>query len=268
MRSVGAAVAFDTGRRAGSRTGPGSFSSCFRLVSRARASLRFRSFAETLWFMYDEQTVDHAGPSGGTPSGVSAETVSVRDRKRALRREKIALRRAMSAELRSRADEAINRRLLEIVRAEKPSGLVAYVSDGTEPDLTPVLQYALQAGIPLCLPRFEQDGSYSIVTVRSLDFPASHWGIPEPAADSPAAPPELLAKALWLVPGVAFDREGGRLGRGKGIYDRFLAGISGTAAGIAYDCQITTAALPMEKHDRPLELVVTESALYRRNELE
>ncbi|MBQ6596043.1 MAG: hypothetical protein IJH79_00690, partial [Lentisphaeria bacterium] len=78
---------------------------------------------------------------------------------------------------------------------------------------------------------------------------------------------DMLRKALWLVPGVAFDRKDGRLGRGKGIYDRFLAGIEGTAAGIAYDCQMT-AALPMEKHDRFLELVVTESAVFRRNELE
>ena len=122
--------------------------------------------------MYDEQTSVHAGSSGGTSSGASAEAVSVHDLKRAVRREKIALRRAMSAELRSRADEAINRRLLEIVRTEKPSGLVAYVSDGTEPDLSPVMRYALQAGITLCLPRFEQSGAYSIVTVRSLDFPA------------------------------------------------------------------------------------------------
>ena len=193
--------------------------------------------------MYDEQTAVHAGQSGGTSSGTTAESLSLHDLKRAVRREKIALRRAMSAELRSRADAAINRRLLEIVRTEKPSGLVAYVSDGTEPDLTPVLQYALQAGIPLCLPRFAEDGSYSIVMVRSLDFPASHWGIPEPSADAPAAPPGLLAEALWLVPGVAFDSACRRLGRGKGVYDRLLARGAGKTIGIFYELQ---------RSDRPL----------------
>ena len=158
--------------------------------------------------MIDEQTLDRAA---------AAEDVSPHELKRAIRREKIALRRAMPSEIRSQADETINRRLLEIVRTEEPSGLVAYVSDGTEPDLTPVMRHALQAGITLCLPRFEQSGSYSVVTVRSLDFPVSHWGIPEPSADAPAAPPELLAKSLWLVPGVAFDPACRRLGRGKGV---------------------------------------------------
>ena len=224
-------------------------------------SLRFRSFAETLWFMYDEQTVDHAGPSGGMPNQASAEAVSLRDLKRSVRREKIALRRAMSAELRSAADAAINDRLLEIVRTEKPSGLVAYVSDGTEPDLTPVLQYALQTGIPLCLPRFEQDGSYSIVTVRSLDFPVSHWGIPEPSADAPAAPSGLLAEALWLVPGVAFDPACRRLGRGKGVYDRLLARGTGKTIGIFYELQ-RCEALPHEPADQPVGRVVTESGVF------
>ena len=106
------------------------------------------------WFMYDEQTVDHAGSVCGTPVAAPAESGSLRDLKKAVRREKIALRRAMPAGIRSAADGAINDRLLDIVRAEKPSGLVAYVSDGTEPDLTPVMRYVLQAGITLCLPRF------------------------------------------------------------------------------------------------------------------
>ena len=178
--------------------------------------------------MNDEQTNDRAGAAGGMSS---AEAPSLHDRKKAIRREKIALRRAMPPEIRGKADDAISRRLLEIVRTEKPSALVAYVSDGTEPDLTPVLRHALQAGITLCLPRFAQDGSYSIVTVRSLDFPASHWGIPEPSADAPAASPDVLANALWLVPGVAFDPACRRLGRGKGVYDRLLARGAGKTIG-------------------------------------
>ena len=211
--------------------------------------------------MYDEQTVDHAGPACGKPPAASAEAVSLHDLKRAIRREKIAMRRAMSAEVRSAADAAINRRLLDIVRAEKPSGLVAYVSDGTEPDLTPVMQYALQEGNTLCLPRFEQDGSYSIVTVRSLVFPTSHWGIPEPSADAPAAPLELLAEALWLVPGVAFDSACRRLGRGKGVYDRLLARGTGKTIGIFYELQ-RCEELPHEPTDQPVGRVVTETGVF------
>ena len=211
--------------------------------------------------MNDEQTDAHAGQSGGTPPKASAEAQSMHEQKKAVRREKIALRRAMPAGLRLAADEAINRRLLDIVRTEKPSGLVAYVSDGTEPDLAPVMQYALQAGITLCLPRFEQSGAYSIVTVRSLDFPASHWGIPEPSADAPAAPPELLANALWLVPGVAFDPACRRLGRGKGVYDRLLAHGTRKTIGIFYELQ-RCAELPCEPTDQPVGRIVTESGVF------
>ena len=211
--------------------------------------------------MYDKQTVGHAGSACGTPSAASAEAMAPHERKKAVRREKIALRRAMPAELRSAADGAINARLLDIVRTEKPSGLVAYVSDGTEPDLTPVMQYALQAGVTLCLPRFEQSGAYSMVTVRSLDFPKSHWGIPEPSADAPAAPPELLTEALWLVPGVAFDSACRRLGRGKGVYDRLLARGAGKTIGIFYELQ-RCAELPCEPTDQLVGRVVTESGVF------
>ena len=221
----------------------------------------FVASQKTQWFMYDEQKVDHAEPVCGTPAAASAETASPHDLKRAVRREKIALRRAMPADARSAADGAINDRLLDIVRTEKPSGLVAYVSDGTEPDLTPVMRYALQAGVTLCLPRFEQSGAYSIVTARSLDFPASHWGIPEPSADAPAAPPELLAEALWLVPGVAFDPACRRLGRGKGVYDRLLARVTGKTIGIFYELQ-RCAELPCEPTDQPVGRVVTESGVF------
>ena len=224
-------------------------------------SFVFAASQKTLWSMYDKQTVDHAGTVCGTLCAASAEAGSLHDLKRAVRREKIALRRAMPAEARLAADEAINDRLLDIVRTEKPSGLVAYVSDGTEPDLTPVMLYALQGGITLCLPRFEQSGAYSIVTVCSLDFPASHWGIPEPSADAPAASPKLLAEALWLVPGVAFDSACRRLGRGKGVYDRLLARGTGKTIGIFYELQ-RCAELPCEPTDQPVGRVVTESGVF------
>ena len=211
--------------------------------------------------MNDRQTAGPAGTAAGAPLQAPCEPSSLRDRKQAIRREIIARRRAIPPPVRADADAAVNRRLLDIVRTENPSALVAYVSDGTEPDLTPVLRFALESGMTLCLPRFESSGAYSIVTVRSLDFPASHWGIPEPPADSPAAPPELLAKALWLVPGVAFDSACRRLGRGKGVYDRLLAAGAGKTIGIFYELQ-RCEELPHEPTDRPVGRVVTESGVF------
>ena len=189
--------------------------------------------------------------------------------KQELRREKLHARKALAPDYRKSADASIRSRVEALPEYQNASVIAAYASDGTEPDLIPLLRKARAEGKTICFPRWrEEDSQYEMaVADEAFTLVEGKWKMPEPPRDAPSAPRDILRKALWLVPGVAFDRKGGRLGRGKGIYDRFLAGIEGTAAGIAYDCQMT-AALPMEKHDRFLELVVTESAVFRRNELE
>ena len=66
---------------------------------------------------------------------------------------------------------------------------------------------------------------------------------------------------IFLVPGLAFDREGRRLGRGGGWYDRFLAQSRGLKIGLAHTCQISNSPLPEESHDVRMDVVVTESYL-------
>jgi len=79
-------------------------------------------------------------------------------------------------------------------------------------------------------------------------------GFDEPEAGEPAPPPHLV-----LVPGLAFDRAGGRQGRGGGYYDRWLAGAAPGAflLGICFSCQLRDS-LPREPHDRPVHAVLTE----------
>lgn len=69
-----------------------------------------------------------------------------------------------------------------------------------------------------------------------------------------------------LVPGVAFDRRGGRLGHGKGYYDRLLARVhtSTQLIGLAFDCQIVDR-LDLQNHDVPMDFVVTQSRFFNRN---
>lgn len=65
---------------------------------------------------------------------------------------------------------------------------------------------------------------------------------------------------LIVVPGVAFDRRGNRLGRGKGFYDRLLAETRATTVGVGYDFQLQPDDLPAEEHDAPLDMIITETA--------
>jgi 5-formyltetrahydrofolate cyclo-ligase len=73
-------------------------------------------------------------------------------------------------------------------------------------------------------------------------------------------------ETLVILPGLAFDFQGGRLGRGKGHYDKFLASPHMQEAlklGVAYECQVLLEALPMEQHDISLDWLCTENKLVR-----
>lgn len=79
--------------------------------------------------------------------------------------------------------------------------------------------------------------------------------IEEPQQGTPADPASM---ELIIVPAVALDRRGNRLGRGKGFYDRLLAETTATTIGVAYDFQLFDE-LPVEPHDSPVDIVITES---------
>lgn len=180
--------------------------------------------------------------------------------KRELRKRMLAARAALEPGVRRLADKAINKTVMDLEVFAKASLVAGYVSDGTEPDLAECFELVLKSGRRLCLPRTSADGAYGFAEV--LDFPGDlvkgKYGLMEPKQEAKAVGSEELKKALWLVPGVAFDGEGGRLGRGKGVYDRLLAEGCGQSIGVFYECQ-KCASLPKEGHDLDLDMIVTES---------
>jgi len=146
--------------------------------------------------------------------------------------------------------------------------LLAYVSFRREVDTWEIMFAALGEGRTLALPRVEPGGRLSLRAVRDPlhELVPGAFGIPEPAPSSPLLEPEAVD--LVLVPGVAFDRRGYRLGYGGGYYDRLLADMRSpavtarrsspaVAAGLAYDFQIVDE-LPVGPHDQRVDLVLTE----------
>ena len=185
--------------------------------------------------------------------------------KNALRREKRLLRKSLSADIRCTLDHAVAVNLENLPAFREAEIIAGFISDGTEPDLMPVLRRALDAGKKILLPRWKEGSDYEMVIAEDLHAMVSgKWGIPEPGPDAEMAPLSLLQKAFYLVPGVAFDASCGRLGRGKGVYDRFLAASSGISAGIFYECQ-KAEKVPMEPHDTPLDFIVTERTVYQKS---
>ena len=185
--------------------------------------------------------------------------------KKGLRREKRLLRKSLSAEDRKSFDDAICRFLSELPDMENYPLIAAYATDGTEPDLRQFLEKAAENGRKICRPRWISDSEYEMAYVSaSFHLIPGKWNIPEPGKDAERVPAEILKDALFLVPGVAFDESCGRLGRGKGIYDRMLDSLRGISIGVFYECQ-KCEKVPLEEHDRLLDLVVTEKRVYRNS---
>ena len=127
----------------------------------------------------------------------------------------------------------------------------------SEPDISPLLGDALADGKLLALPRFNATtNTYEAVCVTDLarELVAGPFQVREPVAACPVVPLNRLD--LALVPGLGFDLRGRRLGRGKGHYDRLLAGFGGRKIGVAFDFQIV-AEVPCEAHDIVLDDIVT-----------
>ncbi|MGH6872839.1 MAG: 5-formyltetrahydrofolate cyclo-ligase [Rhizomicrobium sp.] len=122
------------------------------------------------------------------------------------------------------------------------------------------LMKALAArGCTLALPRIEGNGLSFRRWNEGDALVDNHHGIAEPRDDAPIITPDVI-----LVPLLAFDASGHRLGYGGGYYDRTLAALDARAMGVAYAGQ-EVETLPREDHDRPLDGVVTEkSAKYFR----
>lgn len=177
--------------------------------------------------------------------------------KAALRRDVRALLKERSVEQRAR-DSARARSLFEQQAAwQSARSIFFYAPLPEELDIWPLLIDSLAAGKTVCLPRFDPATQrYVACEIRDVakDIVSGQFGIREPVERCVAVPLNQLD--LVLVPGVAFDPCGHRLGRGKGFYDRLLADASGVHCGVAFDEQIV-AEIPLEPHDVSVHCILT-----------
>lgn len=150
------------------------------------------------------------------------------------------------------------RRLPEYVAAR---GLLLYASFGSEVPTGPLLAAASEDGKPVAFPRIDGKALSLHEWRPEAALVPNRVGVPQPPPEAP--PFDVGAVDLVVVPGLAFDRRGSRLGYGGGYYDRLLkTAPRAFRVGLAYDLQLVPS-LPSTHLDVPMDCLVTEAGVHR-----
>jgi 5-formyltetrahydrofolate cyclo-ligase len=174
-----------------------------------------------------------------------------------LRRDLRLALKNLSETARSEASAKAVARLRRQAIWNQARSVLFYSSIAGEIDLSPLMESALESGRAVLLPRFSAEtGTYEAVRVSNLkrDCVPGKFGIVEPGPHCAAYP--LKSLDLALAPGLGFDLDGRRLGRGRGFYDRLLAEVAGAKCGVAFDQQIV-GEIPAEGHDIHMNFILT-----------
>lgn len=184
-----------------------------------------------------------------------------------LREQARAARRALSEPARDEAAAAVAARLRTLPAFDTARRIGAYAAVASELSLQPLIEAMLARSQQVYLPHIEQHAPemhFAPWNGDSRRLKTNHFGIAEPMVDA-AHLVAADALDLILLPLLAFDRRGGRLGSGAGFYDRALAFRLRQPAppllvGVAHACQ-EVEAIPAEPWDVPLDAVVTDREL-------
>jgi len=173
--------------------------------------------------------------------------------KAALRRVMLAERDLMEAELKKKSDEALLAKISEILKSRNATTVHTYLPMGSEIDLRPLINSLLKDGITVVAPRSLQKPKLQHLVLQSLQqLDAGPFGTSHPAQSS-----EYTGSYdVIIVPGLAFDQSGYRLGYGAGYYDHFLAEHpKAFKIGLCYPFQVIEK-VPVETHDIKVDHVI------------
>ncbi|MFZ5775120.1 MAG: 5-formyltetrahydrofolate cyclo-ligase [Thermodesulfobacteriota bacterium] len=182
-----------------------------------------------------------------------------------LRAAMLARRDQLSPEARREKSAAITHRLLTLPELRAAAMVMAYVSFRSEVETMPFIAACLDLAMQVAVPRTlvaKKRLEPRLITDPGRDLAPGYCRIPEPLPTLPLADPRAIE--LVIVPGSAFDADGGRMGYGGGYYDRFLqqAAPQALRVGVAFDLQMLER-LPLEPHDQRLHVLITESSTFR-----
>lgn len=201
---------------------------------------------------------------------------------------KTSLRKQLRETLKTMDDEKIfeaskqvAEKLFSLPQYKQSRSVACFVSMPKEFNTSPIIEGIFRDGKQCFLPRVEsmKESRMTMLKADSLgdiaSWPRSKWGIPEPPKDGPQRPEALEEGTvdLYIVPGLAFDRRGGRMGQGAGFYDRYLARAldAGQSSlkpggpsprpiliGVTLD-ELIVEEVPRDEHDLLMDIVLAPS---------
>ena len=159
------------------------------------------------------------------------------------------------------ADQAIFRAVTGLEEYRTAGTVFCFVGTKDEIDTSLIIKHALGKGKRVAVPRCVAKGAMEAFLIDSLEgLEEGHYGILEPGEDAPRVAPGDID--LAVVPCLSCSRVGKRLGYGGGYYDRYLQNVYGTKAVICRE-MIMREDIPMEEHDQPVDMVITEGGVFR-----
>ena len=182
--------------------------------------------------------------------------------KASLRRQIAEARDDLTPEERRIKSREIEDRLFRLPEFLEASFILFFASFRSEVETPPMIRRALDDGRRVALPKVKGN-ELALFEIREYekDVSPGAWGIPEPLEKICAAIDDV---DIVIVPGLAFDERGHRLGYGAGFYDRLLASFSKMTAALAFEIQIVKH-IPAVEHDVPVKKIVTEKRIIVSN---
>ena len=172
-------------------------------------------------------------------------------------------RDGVAARERRLAAQEISHALLTLPELQSARVILAYAALPSEIDPAPAIWRLRARGAAIAYPRIESPGVLGLhLVAHELELVAGPFGLAQPSAHAPRAPREAID--VVILPGVAFDERGRRLGYGGGYYDRMLPTLRPDCirVGIAFNEQLLSE-IPAEEHDAHVDIVVTPSRVIR-----
>ncbi|MBQ7779621.1 MAG: 5-formyltetrahydrofolate cyclo-ligase [Clostridia bacterium] len=189
--------------------------------------------------------------------------ITLKEEKKQLREELLALRGEISGDERKEAEDAVIMKLLSLASFRFAEAVLLYYPIKGELNVLPLAEAAIKAGKKVAFPLCDTESStmtYHFVTDLS-ELKKGSYGIQEPSSELPLYTPSKGKNDLIIIPGVCFDRQGYRVGYGKGYYDRYLNSFGGTAVGVTFH-KLLRPSVPRGRFDKHVSLIVTEKGAF------